>query len=38
MTTIVINGQTYSGRNITINKGKVNIDGADVTVDEKILY
>ncbi len=32
---ININGQSYSGRNITITNGKVIIDGKDVTPDGK---
>ena len=32
---ITVNGVTYSGNNISISKGKVIIDGNDVTPDAK---
>jgi hypothetical protein len=35
MSTVVINNNTYSGNNIVISKGKVIIDGKDVTPDSK---
>jgi hypothetical protein len=35
MSTITINGNTYSGDNITISNGKVIINGKDVTPDGK---
>jgi hypothetical protein len=35
MSTITINGNTYSGNNIVVTKGKVIINGKDVTPDSK---
>lgn len=35
MSTITINGNTYSGNNITVVNGKVIIDGVDFTPDSK---
>ncbi len=36
--TVSVNGVTYSGKNITIRNGKVQIDGNDVTpADEKVI-
>lgn len=35
---IIINGKSYLGNSITINKNKVIIDGVDVTPDSKQIY
>ncbi len=35
MSSITINGNSYSGRNVTINNGRVIIDGKDVSPDAK---
>lgn len=35
MNTIIINGNSYSGKNVVISNGKVIIDGNDLTPDSK---
>ena len=37
MASIKVNGVSYQGRTISINNGKVIIDGKDGSVDEKVI-
>lgn len=35
MATITINGNSISGRNISINNGKITIDGENITIEDE---
>ena len=37
MSSVTINGKTYTGNNIIVSNGKIMVDGKNVTSDDKVI-